>query len=513
MPSTIDYALISTRVYDASPDNRTGVPVGWTELTWQPDYNLSGFSAGAYKNGNDIVIAYTGTNQGVDWLSNGTAATGILPAPQIFDAMRFYLDIKAANPNANITFTGHSLGGGLASLMAVFFDKQATVFDEAPFELSAINPLILSALEVSLLLNGYTDLDFSLYNASFGTLFPFREDNVNHNYLQGEILGNLRAGLPTISGGDTSVPMGSSNLDSLNRHSVTLLAAMLGNSQFAALVQQLPNLATYLLDPTWFGVTDRRTPDKIDLLSDLLRHQYGAQGITADGRLDRFVADMQQLVGTSGVAQTNYAVRDALMTASMEYFHTKATGTADKLFSVSGGATHFKYSDIGANSYISLPTLAAAVEAILSADEVSLLNGKLLQQDSWHIQSGSGAMVWYSTGSDNDVAIGGIKNDILSAGAGSDVLIGGAGADTLNSGDGNDTLIGGQGSDTLQGGTGNDTYLFVSGDGYDTIEDRSGTDIIRFDDVQLTGGAQYGNIWRSDDLKTTYTLLSSTENG
>jgi hypothetical protein len=54
---------LSTRVYAASDINRTGVPAGWTELTWQADYNLSGFSAGAYRNGSEVVIAYTGTNQ------------------------------------------------------------------------------------------------------------------------------------------------------------------------------------------------------------------------------------------------------------------------------------------------------------------------------------------------------------------------------------------------------------------------------------------------------------------
>jgi hypothetical protein len=82
MPDTIDYALFATRVYAASDDNRTGVPAGWTELTWQADYNLSGFSAGAYRKGNEVVIAYTGTNQefglNADWWSNILAGTGIL---------------------------------------------------------------------------------------------------------------------------------------------------------------------------------------------------------------------------------------------------------------------------------------------------------------------------------------------------------------------------------------------------------------------------------------------------
>ena len=87
MPSDIEYALLSTRVYDASPRNKTGVPAGWTELTWQPDYRFSGFSAGAYRRGSEVVIAYTGTNQNLDWLSSVPSVFGLLPAPQVYSAM------------------------------------------------------------------------------------------------------------------------------------------------------------------------------------------------------------------------------------------------------------------------------------------------------------------------------------------------------------------------------------------------------------------------------------------
>jgi putative lipase involved disintegration of autophagic bodies len=34
--------------------------------------------------------------------------------PQLAEAARYYQDIKRLYPNANISFTGHSLGGGLA---------------------------------------------------------------------------------------------------------------------------------------------------------------------------------------------------------------------------------------------------------------------------------------------------------------------------------------------------------------------------------------------------------------
>ncbi len=492
MVDTIDYALLATRVYAASFDNRTGVPAGWTELTWQADYNSSGFSAGAYRQGSEVVIAYTGTNQTLDWFLGNTAGLGLLPAPQVFDAMRFYLDVKAANPDAtSFTFTGHSLGGGLASLMAVFFDKQATVFDEAPFQLSAINPVLLSSLEASLLLNGYADLDFALYNASFGTMFPFREGNVSHIYLDGEILGTGRAIVPAIAGSETAVSMGSSTLDAMDRHAMTLLTAMLSNTQFALVIQQLPNLATYLLGSSWFGVADRRTADTIDLMSNLLRHQYGVEGVTPDGRQDHFAADMQQLVGIAGTARSNAAVRDALMIASMEYFHTKAASpTADKLFIMDSNGLHFKYSDIGATSYKSLPLLARAVEALLGPDGAGAYD-RLVMQNAWHIQSGTAGMTWMATGAENDAAIGGAKADTLNAGAGNDVLCGFGGDDVLNGGTGNDLMIGGGGIDTY--------YL----DGNDTIRD-TGRNFVVYQGKVIAGA------FLREGTSNTYRFLSDS---
>lgn len=46
-----------------------------------------------------------------------------LGSSQLLQAAQYYLQIKTANPNATISFTGHSLGGGLASLVAAFFGE------------------------------------------------------------------------------------------------------------------------------------------------------------------------------------------------------------------------------------------------------------------------------------------------------------------------------------------------------------------------------------------------------
>ncbi|HSP31874.1 MAG TPA: hypothetical protein VLO13_07700, partial [Halomonas sp.] len=138
-----EYAQFASIVYEKTDENKLPIPTGWVEeRPWQAD-TLSGFSAGAYKRGSEIVISYTGTNGELEGtldhlVANGPAGTGTF-SPQVLAAINFYLQVRDANPGAIISFTGHSLGGGLAALMAVYFGKEATTFAPAPFEASARN--------------------------------------------------------------------------------------------------------------------------------------------------------------------------------------------------------------------------------------------------------------------------------------------------------------------------------------------------------------------------------------
>jgi Ca2+-binding RTX toxin-like protein len=87
---------------------------------------------------------------------------------------------------------------------------------------------------------------------------------------------------------------------------------------------------------------------------------------------------------------------------------------------------------------------------------------------------------------------GGAGNDSINGRHGDDVLYGGTGADTVRGDElvgsviGNDIISGGTGNDLLDGGRGNDVYLFVRGDGQDTISetgfghDDGGVDRISF---------------------------------
>ena len=137
----------------------------------------------------------------------------------------------------------------------------------------------------------------------------------------------------------------------------------------------------------------------------------------------------------------------------------------------------------------------------------------------------------------NDTLRGGIGNDELSAGGGDDVLDGGEGADNLFAADGNDQLDGGAGNDTLQGwlgndtinagtgddsilgGDGNDTFVYVAGDGVDTITDfnfgNTGTlndgDITNNDRIDLS--AFYDNIWELTADQADDGILNQSNDG
>lgn len=164
MATLNEYAQFASAVYKKTLANTLPIPPDWTPLIWEPKA-ISGFSAGAYKKGNEIVIAYTGTNGELllDFATGNLPAAAGLPSGQVLAAMEFYMAVRDANPGAHISFTGHSLGGGLASLMAVYFNKTATTFDPAPFLLSAVSQPTLGYYQAVLTVQGLSDPAFSDY--------------------------------------------------------------------------------------------------------------------------------------------------------------------------------------------------------------------------------------------------------------------------------------------------------------------------------------------------------------
>ncbi|NVO28045.1 hypothetical protein HJ526_11480 [Donghicola sp. C2-DW-16] len=86
---------------------------------------------------------------------------------------------------------------------------------------------------------------------------------------------------------------------------------------------------------------------------------------------------------------------------------------------------------------------------------------------------------------DADTINGNGGNDTISAGGGDDVVNGGANNDVIDGGAGDDTIDGGSGADALTGGDGDDTFVYVAGQGADTITD-FGNDTGTADDGDAT---------------------------
>ncbi len=348
MATTLEYAQLSGRVYRRTDENRTPVPTAWTELSWNPGSELSGFSAGVYKKGNEIVISYTGTNekQIVDFVTANLPIGVSLPSAQVVEAMLLYVQTRQAYPTANISFTGHSLGAGLASMMAVFFDRPATVFDAAPFELGARNLVTLGVYQLELARRGYSDAAFNAYTSSINfSDFDRRQTQVIGHSLQGEILEALRYPNTVILGSETvhsvgaQTILGTSNTAELtaarvNLHSITLLTAMMMSPTFAEAVRNLPNALDVFFDERLYARDPQRsvTPN---LLDHLLRQHVGdeASGIPANLMLDRFGQDLQR-IATSGATSHPALARGLIAAVAEYYYYTTGSTYSDALVSL-----------------------------------------------------------------------------------------------------------------------------------------------------------------------------------
>ncbi|MGV7188957.1 lipase family protein [Xanthomonas axonopodis] len=201
--SEIIYAQLAANVYAATNNDADGNPRIRSERNALPLPGLewiqiaehvtgSGFMAKAFRNSEtgEVVVSYAGTTEEnmLDWVfGNIPAGTGYYSV-QVEEAIVFYLNVLKIQgvDNSSVTFTGHSLGGGLASLMAVFFDKNATVFDQAPFEMTAHDFEAIQKYRDNLDASGYIlPSEFEKYGPkSFGE----RESNVVQILVAGEVL-------------------------------------------------------------------------------------------------------------------------------------------------------------------------------------------------------------------------------------------------------------------------------------------------------------------------------------
>jgi hypothetical protein len=147
------HALFSYLAYRPGVANLVELPSGWAEREdlRQPSGSAedpSGYKAYVFTNGSEYIVAFRGSAPfkwtEPDWITNRRAALGS-ESSQIQLALEMVANLQAAGvPLSQVSFTGHSLGGGLASVVATFFDRSATTFALAPFERSADDEDIVS---------------------------------------------------------------------------------------------------------------------------------------------------------------------------------------------------------------------------------------------------------------------------------------------------------------------------------------------------------------------------------
>lgn len=396
--------------------------------------------------------------------------------------MELYFQIARDNPTANITFTGHSLGGGLAAMMGVFFDRHAVVFDAAPFELGARSIVALPLYRAQMAASGYSNTAFEAYWSDIGTLYATREANVSGVYLQGEILDQLRTLQSTI-GTYAREPIGQTTASATDLHSMTLMASMRWSTEFAEAVRASPNLLSQIFDSSLYY----RDPETSEDPNFIDRIFIAHVSDPTTPLLDRFGTDITQLT-TAGGTTVQTDMQKAITAAALDYYYYKTPASATGMFRTSGGAVHFNLGDVDKElNLLKSPERLREALALLAArdgDAVRFLAGTIA---SWHVQSGTGAMIWAGSDGLADVAVGGSSGDVLNGGGGGDLLVGLGGADSLIGAAGNDTLVGGVGNDTLDGGAEADLYVVAAHSNTDTITSSETADILKLDGRQLNG--------------------------
>lgn len=579
MTTAIEYALLAgAAYYDTRTDkNRLPLPQNWSYLSRIQQDLTTGFEASAFIKGTEIVISFAGTyDKPANPLTNpdfqvDIALAGGSLSPQLKQAADYYLAVKAANAGATITFTGHSLGGGLAALMAVMFGETAVTFDQAPFRASATEHLITDAdgnttvRSVAEELRAYLAAsnpaaDLSRLDAYIAANHIFnpsgiaadtlagREAMVSNTNVQGEFLSGVPWNIPDRIGTTVLDIKNGGGIPGTSLHSIALLTALLQSGDSAATTAgdhtlgqatvKLPDLLSMIFDENLFAhTTDPTNTTDENFLERLVRHQTGVAAdptagiaaIPADAMLTRFTSDLWQLAqdggltlkdGNTGNADLN-EVSKALTAFAMQFYYQdtpNALNPAKELYNAIGGGLQFDLADVS-------PGVKTALDAGRPAD--------------LDTAKGYAQYFKYYLGSTNNFSaeeqasikslLPNLRDWFVQAGSGGmtatdtlnrgDFMLGGAGADSLSGGNkkdllvgnaGADTLTGGKGNDTLIGGTGFDRYIQNAGDGYDTVLDADGLGVIRLGAIDAKGST---GVDASKWLQLAADTWADTQNG
>lgn len=523
-----DAALFALDAYNRweAPDD-LAVPFGAKLVDQVQD---GAFAAVAYylPGTNELVFAYRGTDHELtDGLTGWPIGSGWYDSPQSQAdlAFGFFNDVMAdiAEPTheyhsantADVLFTGHSLGGGLAGLVASVNELPAFVFDAMPFT-QAANKL-------------YGDVT-GPYNYLYWKNLAFPDGDVHEPSfaqiqsaaLENEALAALRWGTPFGPAGglvlttdiesqrvvQNEIKAGTIT-DIYDLHSQALLTIALHGGLSHGEQRERGGDAIYkhLLDGALalkLGLADA------EAMLQTLAYTVDDESTHA---LDSLFSDMDVLGSLLGVSNAGgehlyadalgkLAVAHAVQTASLTggdlrigiIQESNGTANIDLAGVVNATGTVSDFIEFGA-------LVPAGVFIDLDVSQVSNLavswsgyGGAAYLQPGGTIFFGSGYVddiygsneddIILSMGSDAtffDNVWGGGGNDVIYTSVGADTIDAGAGNDRVHGGAGNDTFVGGTGADALFGEAGNDTFTVGAAEqgDVDYIDGGAHTDTVR----------------------------------
>jgi Ca2+-binding RTX toxin-like protein len=548
MNNDLMLAVLSMDTYN--PQGTIGLA---SQLLVQPSLS-SGFAAVAYSYNGQTVISYRGTDG--DYLHYLDAWYGWgggfgAESTQAGQAAAFYRSVASATfpYSTNVVFTGHSLGGGLAGLMAGLYGKQAVVFDNMAYS-GAINQTYFDATHPTIQ-TPHGPIENTSYqsvlDSFYGTAAPIAPNagSVSGYQENGQILQLLGQSTGTVVG--ANVDWGTYSFNPIALHSMSLLVLNMYADQNVTNTawKGIANVFGPLFlaqnggtDIAYSVVSEGARP-KGDAAAKLLFNDANdlaplfadaSKSLVATGYLDSklLLKDLATLM----VAYDESLTKPNLHLADLKSQDGLFVSTAGKFVAVSLETSSTALHDVSDTSSLddvrlliqdlaktqSGGSLDANAQAILdSAKFVVFAETKTVDAadaasaftEGYQISGATdaGAIV---LGLDGDSHLTGTKNgDVLIGGDGNDVLNGGDGKDLLIGGDGNDVLIGGKGIDVLKGGAGSDIIITgtldnTPGSGGSTSEKVDGG---AGDDYIVLSGSASGLIEVDSISKTDHLML------
>jgi RTX calcium-binding nonapeptide repeat (4 copies)/Lipase (class 3) len=564
MATKIEAAILAANVYGNNLSVRTEqntlpTAVGFDFLDMSGGRNkrvdfITGFMASAYKRTgtNEIVISYSGTTDetnafGNDWIfGNVPAAWCSVISPQLQQAALFYQEVKAQNPTATISFTGHSLGGGIGSVMGVFFNKEAWTFDQGPFVRAADSFGSYIGVVNAIAAAGYFDPNLASYVPGIdgfitrGVPSPSRlarEHLVHQTFIVGEVLSLLPANpfLGKIGTNFDAHDLDAKPIDKLrftpaglglpianpvDLHSQSLLTGLLISPEFEATIKLNPRLLARLMRGNPATVWGINNPKKLEanLLDLLVQRQY-----LGDETLSTLANNVNLLLASVNDSSLGFTVRrwegkpsstgpdtfaqDIAIDAVLAGIYQQAKDrlptrsnyqdVTNVIAQVTGGLK-IDLNKLGESGVGVLADLRRVIQYLGAESSVgqNRLSVADLASANWVFQTSGGALNYIGANARSNLVIGDFNDDVVVGGSGSDLIFGEAGKDRLSGAEGNDQLIGGSGDDTLFGGSGDDflaggkdfdIYKFDGGpfDKNDVIYDSDGLGKIEIGGITL----------------------------